>query len=127
MKKKVQSALLDPPGRFTGNNFLLKGGLRSKRDIGSQESQWGVSTHLSPVDDAQHVSAICRIELERNVVDDTGELYRGKRRKNTPLINRSEHGTASYGLKSGHVVRMVYMIYKYSDLCLRRPPLAFNI
>ena len=26
MKKKLQSALLDPPGQFTGNNFLFKGG-----------------------------------------------------------------------------------------------------
>ena len=26
-KKKFQSALLDPPGRYTGNNFLFKGGL----------------------------------------------------------------------------------------------------
>ena len=25
-KKKFQSALLDPPGRWTGNNFLFKGG-----------------------------------------------------------------------------------------------------
>ena len=25
--KKFQSALLDPPGRYTGNDFLLKGGL----------------------------------------------------------------------------------------------------
>ena len=27
MKKRVQSALLDSPGRYTGNNFLFKGGL----------------------------------------------------------------------------------------------------
>ena len=27
MQKKFQSALLDPPGRYTGNNFLFKGGL----------------------------------------------------------------------------------------------------
>ena len=27
MKKKFRSALLDPPGRYTGNNFLFKGGL----------------------------------------------------------------------------------------------------
>ena len=26
-KKKFQSAFLDPPGRYTGNNFLFKGGL----------------------------------------------------------------------------------------------------
>ena len=27
MKKKSQSALFSPPGRWTGNNFLFKGGL----------------------------------------------------------------------------------------------------
>ena len=27
MKKKVLSAVLDPPGRYTGNYFLFKGGL----------------------------------------------------------------------------------------------------
>ena len=26
MKKKIQSALFSPPGRWTGNNLLLKGG-----------------------------------------------------------------------------------------------------
>ena len=26
-KRKFQSALLEPPGRYTGNNFLFKGGL----------------------------------------------------------------------------------------------------
>ena len=26
MEKKFQSALLDPPGRYTGNTFLFKGG-----------------------------------------------------------------------------------------------------
>ena len=28
MKKKSQSALFSPPGQWTGNNFLFKGGLR---------------------------------------------------------------------------------------------------
>ena len=28
-KKKIQSALFSPPGRWTGNGFLFKGGLRS--------------------------------------------------------------------------------------------------
>ena len=34
-KKKFQSALLDPPGRYTVNNFLFKGGLRrwSRRGV----------------------------------------------------------------------------------------------
>ena len=31
MKKKFHSALLDPPSRYTGNNFLFKGGLIEKR------------------------------------------------------------------------------------------------
>ena len=33
MKKKFQSALLDPPGRYTGNNFLFKGGPRYRTCI----------------------------------------------------------------------------------------------
>ena len=33
MKKKSQSALFSPPGRWTGNTFLFKGGLANMWDF----------------------------------------------------------------------------------------------
>ena len=45
--EKFQSALLDPPGRYTGNDFLFKGGLRGIESIGTckQKQGTGISFH----------------------------------------------------------------------------------
>ena len=53
MKKKFQSALFSPLGRWTGNDFLFKGGLTANQEVGKGHAAKDQTTEYHTLTDTR--------------------------------------------------------------------------